>query len=99
MVSAGRVFRPSVTFASRLPCFLTSGIFRCGGTVGVQQRGHRGLADEASPDCKAHACVGRRDGGPRCLWCGLMGGGWTGGRVLQLCVSRIFDGGSQRRER
>lgn len=49
-------------------------------------------------DFKATECTQtqRRNSGPKCLWCGLMGR--TGERVPQLCVSWIFDGGSQRRE-
>lgn len=38
---------------------------------------------------------GRRDTGPRRLWCGLMGR--TGERVPQSCVSRICDGGGKGR--
>lgn len=50
------------------------------------------------PDFESFECTlrERQDSGPRCLWCGLMGR--TGERVPQLCVSRIFDGGSERRE-
>lgn len=48
------------------------------------------LCAAAAPDWRTCACTGRRDSGPRCLWCGLMGR--TGERVPQLCVSRIFDG-------
>lgn len=73
--------------------------------VSVQQwaswpgRNAQALSAEMGQTSRVSECTsrGRRDSGPRCLWCGLMGR--TGERVPQLCVSRICDGGSERRDK
>lgn len=75
---------PTVPF----PC--TVDAQQLGPIVASRERLWLHLCAEAAPDWRTCACTGRRDGGPRCLWCGLMGR--TGERVPQLCVSRIFDG-------